>query len=324
MLPARSILSMAAGLLILAAFPLSAAEKAQPIPEKATTALTSLQPLKLARDPQCNLLIAECRLNGIPCRLIVDTAASHTTFDVKFIKKHFPHLPLQNIEIAPGSNVNTAPQLFLLESFSVGGLLIKDFYGFALDMSPLQKNTRIQVDGILGINYLGLCPFLLSIRNASLQFLERSSLPVQDMKSLTTERHPSGIFYIRCFRDDASFLLALDSGATRSFAPMEQWPADPHGDTLHITAVTINGHAGKRMPMKMGIPSTLRMGPDFRMDGLSFIVTEKGGNRLIGVDTLQYFDIIIDAPQGEIYALPPHAKPSPEKETPAPPAKREA
>lgn len=64
--------------------------------------------------------------------------------------------------------------------------------------------------------------------------------------------------------------------------------------------------------MKLGIPSTLRMGPDFQMDGLSFAVTGTGGRYQIGVDTFQHFDIIIDAPQGEVFALPPHSRPEPQ------------
>ncbi len=36
---------------------------------------------------------------------------------------------------------------------------------------------QVKIDGILGINYLGFSPFLLSVRNASLQFLERSCFP---------------------------------------------------------------------------------------------------------------------------------------------------
>lgn len=46
------------------------------------------------------------------------------------------------------------------------------------------------------------------------------------MKPLDVERHDSGILYIRCVRDGAPFLLALDSGSTLSLAPVEQWPAD--------------------------------------------------------------------------------------------------
>ena len=257
---------------------------------------------------------------GLP---LVDTAASHTTFDIKFIKKNFPGLPLENAQIAPGSNVNTVPQLFAMKSFSIGGLHIKNFFGLAMDLTPLQKDMQVRVDGILGINYLGFSPFLLSVRDASLQFLERSRFPSQNMKPLEVERHPSGIFYVRCSRGGDAFLLALDSGSSLSLAPLEQWPADPNGNQLTAKASDINGHSGDRNVMKLGIPSTLRMGPDFQMDGLSFAVTGTGGRCQIGVDTLQHFDIIIDAPQGEVFALPLHSKPEARGQK-APAVKRES
>lgn len=78
-----------------------------------------------------------------------------------------------------------------------------------MDLTPLQKDMQVRVDGILGINYLGFSPFLLSVRDASLQFLERSRFPSQNMKPLEVERHPSGIFYVRCSRGGDAFLLAL-------------------------------------------------------------------------------------------------------------------
>lgn len=143
---------------MLSLLPLSFAEEEASLPDRATAFLTGMEPIKLARDPNSKLLIAECRINGIPCNLIVDTAASHTTFDVKFIQKHFPNLTLQEVQIAPGSNVHTAPRVFPMESFSIGGLLIKNFYGCTMDLDSLQKSTHIRVDGILGINYLGFCP----------------------------------------------------------------------------------------------------------------------------------------------------------------------
>ena len=310
---------------MLSLLPLSFAEEEASLPDRATAFLTGMEPIKLARDPNSKLLIAECRINGIPCNLIVDTAASHTTFDVKFIQKHFPNLTLQEVQIAPGSNVHTAPRVFPMESFSIGGLLIKNFYGCTMDLDSLQKSTHIRVDGILGINYLGFCPFLLSVSNATLQFLERSSFPLKDMKPLDVERHASGILYIRCTRDGAPFLLALDPGSTLSLAPVEQWPAAPDGS--HVKAMTsdINGSSGSHSVMKLGVPSTLHMGPDFQMEGLSFVVTGTGGRCQIGVDTLRHFDIIVDAPQGEVYALPLHSIPEENKKTTdAPPVKRES
>ena len=74
-------------------------------------------PVKLERDAHSKLLVAQCTVNGVPCNLIVDTAASHTTFDIKFIKKNFPGLPLEDVQIAPGSNVDAVPRLFAMRSF---------------------------------------------------------------------------------------------------------------------------------------------------------------------------------------------------------------
>ena len=318
-----SLFRASAALLALGALPLSAAEQPDPAQSRPVVSITDLNPVRLTRDAHSKLLVAQCTINGVPCNLIVDTAASHTTFDIKFIKKNFPGLPLENAQIAPGSNVNTVPQLFAMKSFSIGGLHIKNFFGLAMDLTPLQKDMKVRVDGILGINYLGFSPFLLSVRDASLQFLERSRFPSQNMKPLEVERHPSGIFYVRCSRGGDAFLLALDSGSSLSLAPLEQWPADPNGNQLTAKASDINGHSGDRNVMKLGIPSTLRMGPDFQMDGLSFAVTGTGGRCQIGVDTLQHFDIIIDAPQGEVFALPLHSKPEARGQK-APAVKRES
>ncbi|WP_418168974.1 retropepsin-like aspartic protease, partial [Akkermansia sp.] len=208
-----SLFRASAALLALGALPLSAAEQPDPAQARPVVSITDLNPVRLTRDAHSKLLVAQCTINGVPCNLIVDTAASHTTFDIKFIKKNFPGLPLENAQIAPGSNVNTVPQLFAMKTFSIGGLHIKNFFGLAMDLTPLQKDMQVRVDGILGINYLGFSPFLLSVRDASLQFLERSRFPSQNMKPLEVERHPSGIFYVRCSRGGDAFLLALDSGS---------------------------------------------------------------------------------------------------------------
>lgn len=189
----RSLIRTFLALLALGALPLSAEEQPVPAQGGPAVSITDLKPVKLERDAHSKLLVAQCTVNGVPCNLIVDTAASHTTFDIKFIKKNFPGLPLEDVQIAPGSNVRAAPRLFAMRSFSMGGLHIKNFFGLALDLTPLQKDMQVKIDGILGINYLGFSPFLLSVRNASLQFLERSRFP-QHMKPLDVERDPSGIF----------------------------------------------------------------------------------------------------------------------------------
>lgn len=195
-----------------------------------------------------------------------------------------------------------------MRSFSMGGLHIKNFFGLALDLTPLQKDMQVKIDGILGINYLGFSPFLLSVRNASCSFWNAPASPNTGNRWMWNVILPEFLHPLFPGGGD-TFPLALDSGSSLSMAPLEQWPADPNGNQLTTKATDINGHNGDCTVMKLGIPSTLRMGPDFQMDGLSFAVTGTGGRYQIGVDTFQHFDIIIDAPQGEVFALPPHSRP---------------
>ena len=148
MLFSRSLIRTFLALLALGALPLSAEEQPVPAQGGPAVSITDLKPVKLERDAHSKLLVAQCTVNGVPCNLIVDTAASHTTFDIKFIKKNFPGLPLEDVQIAPGSNVDAVPRLFAMRSFSMGGLHIKNFFGLALDLTPLQKDMQVKIDGI--------------------------------------------------------------------------------------------------------------------------------------------------------------------------------
>ncbi len=139
MLFSRNLIRTFLALLALGALPLSAEEQPVPAQGGPAVSITDLKPVKLERDAHSKLLVAQCTVNGVPCNLIVDTAASHTTFDIKFIKKNFPGLPLEDVQIAPGSNVRAAPRLFAMRSFSMGGLHIKNFFGLALDLTPPAK-----------------------------------------------------------------------------------------------------------------------------------------------------------------------------------------
>lgn len=109
MLSSCSFIRTSLALLALGTLPLSAEEQAVPAAGGPVVSITDLNPVKLERDSRSKLLVAQCAVNGVPCNLIVDTAASHTTFDIKFIKKNFPGLPLEDVQIAPGSNVRAAP-----------------------------------------------------------------------------------------------------------------------------------------------------------------------------------------------------------------------
>lgn len=271
--------------------------------------LTEKGAIPLQRDQKSNLLIARCILNGIPCNLIVDTGASHTTFDAAFIKKYFPDIPLQPVTISAPTNVKSAPLLFPLKTFSMGGLQINHFYGMVLDLAPLRNANQISVDGILGMNYLAFHPFIFSVKNATLQFLAPDEVKNLPKQALNAVLRPSGTFDIKCTLKQQHITLLMDSGSSLSFAPLALWPEDKEAVCRTAATTDINGAEQHPIILKKGIPSTLLFGPNFSLANLSFIVTDNGARQQIGVDTLQHFDILVDAAQGKIFALP-HQQPA--------------
>lgn len=303
-MPVKSLfLPVLAGILSISTLPVLSAE---PSAESGPgVKLADTAPIPLIRDESTGLLIAECRLNGIPCNLIVDTGASHTTFDTAFIKQHFPEMSMQDIQVSPGTNVREIPKLFSVTSFSLGGLNIGNFYGMALDLAPIRKANKTHIDGILGMNYLALRPFRLSAGNAFLQFLPQAASPAETGSALNAVIRDSGTFDILCSRNGKEFFLLLDSGSSLSFAPSSVWAADEQAPHQTASTTDINGADSAPSVFRKGIPSTLKMGPEFQISNVSFIVTEKEGRDQIGIDTLKRFDIIVDAARGTVSALAP-------------------
>ncbi len=285
---------------------LTPAQAQSPMDALVQPQITSLEPLKLSRDANSNLLIAECKLNGVPCKLLVDTAASHTTFDVNFVKKHFPNTSLHTIGLTNESNVQVAPKMFLINSFSMGGLTLRNYDAMAMDLTALKKNFATRIDGLLGINYLKFFPFRLSAKNNTIQFLDPALLTkLPNKKELFVSRKPSGVFNVTCRLGKENFTLALDSGATLTMADSAKgkWQIDD-SKVFQTHTADINSHNKSAIALKAGIPATIKIGPEFELKNQSWFVEGATGRDLLGIDTMEQFDLIIDAKNNKVYALP--------------------
>lgn len=302
------VLPILAGILSFFIPPVLSAEA--PAEIRPTVKLANTEPIPLTRDESTGLLIVQCRLNGIPCNLIVDTGASHTTFDAAFIRQHFPAMVMQDIEVNPGTNVKEAPKLFPAASFSMGGMEIGNFYGMVLNLTPIRKANKTRIDGILGMNYLAFLPFRISAGNAFLQFLPQTNAISEPLFPLNAILRESGTFDILCSLNGKKFPLLLDSGSSLSFAPASVWPEDAQAAEHTVSTADINGASRTPEVFKKGIPSTLGLGPDFQIPELSFMVTEKGDRNQIGLDTLKRFDIVVDISKGNVSAIVPRQEKS--------------
>lgn len=299
----------------------SHAETPQPQATATQFRFNSITPIQLKTDPRTHLLIAECRLNGVPCNLIVDTGASHTTFDMGFINKNFPGMQLRALPQASQTNVQASPYIMPVRTFSIGAAQLDNYYAMVLDLPQLRQANQINVDGILGVNYLSFTPFRLSGKNATLQFLKKDALPSLKLKPLNTTRNASGTFNVQSTLNGKPLPLLLDSGSSLSFAPPAQWPEDPKAAKQAIATADVNGASGSPVTIAKGMTATLHMGPDFAVDNLAFYLDKTSNLRQIGIDTLTRFDIVVDAQNNSVSALPaddasPSATPAAEPAAP--------
>ncbi len=281
---------------------------AQPTADAQTLVrLTSAEPLKLIRDADSPLLIAQCTINGKACRMLLDTAASHTIFDAAFIKKNFPGMPLVDVQTTADSNVNSGLKYFALKNFTVGGLNIANYEALSMDLTGLKQSFKGGIDGILGINYLKFCPFFFSAKNATLHFLPRAVVDKMTKKELYATRTDTGIYNIRCQLGEESFSLLLDSGATatKAASAIGKWQTD---DTKAFQAPVTGINGTAMVTIKPGVPATLKLGPDFTLHHQAWLVDCSDGLSILGIDTLMQFDIVVDDPKQKVYVIPPRIK----------------
>lgn len=252
----------------------------------------------LTVHPGNNLQTLPATLNGKPCTLLLDTGASHTTFDVGFLKEAFPDLPTQPVALGGETNVEAAPQAFPIHTLKIGEAELRRFVGMALPLGHLSEAVGVRVDGILGMNALGYAPFRLSLADGAVTWFSAPPVP-QGALPLPLLDVADNSFHAVATRagDETTFPVLLDSGASLTFMDGAHWPAGEGEARLGAAGV----NAAQDATFKRGAPGTLRLGAlSLPLEPL----LRDGEEPLLGADALRGLDLIIDAKARKAWALP--------------------
>ncbi|MBR1870509.1 MAG: aspartyl protease family protein [Kiritimatiellae bacterium] len=242
-------------------------------------------PLSVRADN--GMILVDAIAEGIPCRLIVDTGATHTTFDRAFVRNSLKRESVRPVEIMGETNVNEQPGFFELASFSLANASFGSFGAMAVDLSFLPATVGERVDGILGMNVLSAVPLVLSLRNATLTLNPSASALVgfdERGKTLVPE---AVLFPVMKHRK--AFPVLVDSGSSFTFFNTSHWPAAA-APSQENTATGING--SETAPRTPGIPGTFDKGPPLSL--APFIMD--GREDTIGSDTLLRYDLYLSMP----------------------------
>lgn len=237
-------------------------------------------------NPGNNMPLVEAEVEGVKCTLLVDTGATHTTFDMSFVKRNMPDKELVPVMLTAESNVEGAPRFMKVKSLKIGDAEFGEFGAMALDISHLPSAVGAKVDGILGMSTLGRVPCLISLGSGEMAFVpgrettEGFERPVK--RSLSD---PMSVLLPVKFGERTVELL-VDSGCSKSFLSSDTlWPTT--GEAADMPAVDINGSTGLRP--QMGARGVLAVGEGLEIAPL---VVAEPMNR-IGSDVLTAYDMLI-------------------------------
>lgn len=239
-----------------------------------------------------NMPFVRAKLNGVDCTLLFDTGATHTTFDLGFVRRAIPDADLQPVKLVGDSNVEGAPSYFTAGTLDIGGAKFDNFGAMALNLSHLPSAVGERVDGILGMNTIGRVPMYVSLSKGEVVFCPGPEAR-KGFDRLTPRfmGDPMSIM-LKAVHDGRAFGIIVDSGASMTFLRKATgWPTT--GEKAEFPAVDINGRAG--LAPERGEPGRLAVGRDLALDIAPLVVDTKDPSmNRIGSDTLRRYDMLVD------------------------------
>ena len=240
--------------------------------------------------PGKNMALVRATLEGRECTLLFDTGATHTTFDIGFLRRELPEKKLGDVMLAGTTNVEGAPKIFAVRSLKIGDASFAGFYGMALDMSHLGNGIGAKVDGILGMNVIGRVPALVSFGASKVVFAPGKDDVAGFGEGIARIAGDPFSVAMEAAKGERKFELIVDSASTFTFLGKSTgWPST--GEPAGIGAVDVNGRAslaaekGRKGPLKLG--SEVEISP---------LIVDAPMNR-IGADALLAYDMLVEQAQ---------------------------
>lgn len=264
------------------------------------TATDTTNRVPLRQRPENGLLLIQAALEGVPCTLLFDTGATHTTFDRDFIERTFPNKALAPVQLEGETNVASAPECFQIDTLTLGNTTLSDFRGMTLPMKHLSEAIGEHVDGILGMNAMAYAPFLLEIgKGAVTWYAEGSTSPKGIPLPVLPTNDNHVVLIAKTSPEGATFPLLMDSGASFSVFPETLWPKEDTEDGKAFSATDIN--ATESNTYRKGKDGALYLGK-VRVRVHPLVLGDE--TPLLGVDTLRKMRLLVDGKQKRVTLIP--------------------
>lgn len=242
-----------------------------------------------------NMMLVDCKVDGVPCTLIFDTGATHTSLDRTFAARALPDSKTEDVVVAGETNVRDKPVSVRVKTLSVGGAEFGGFSVMSVNLGHLSGTVGTKVDGVLGMNVISRVPCLLSAGTGKVVFNpSESRLEGFGQKVRSASPDPLEIAFGMRNRS-GRFAILVDSGASFTFMNSRHWPK-AEGD-VDLGASDVNGKGA--MKATRGATAPLQLGTPIEITPL----VGDDAPDCIGADTLKRYDMLIEAPFARFRAL---------------------
>lgn len=209
-----------------------------------------------------NLQTLQAAINGIPCTLLFDTGATHTTFNRSFIKKNFPNAPLLRDLAFQHTNVAMPTERFHIERLTLGNTDLCDFSAMVLPLDHLSQAVGTPIDGILGMNSIRYAPLVMALKEGWIAWTPK--LPENPFATPLPNAPCGNPLTLMLYAHSSTpksphigYPLLVDTGSSYTFVPEECWPAADQAVTMSTSDV----NAGQNETFRRGKSSSLFIGP---------------------------------------------------------------
>lgn len=231
--------------------------------------------------------LVKCKVDGRDAVMIFDTGATHTTFDVGFVKRVLPDTKFEKVVLGGVTNVAGEPSLFHVSSLKVGEAEFGDFDAMALDLSHFAPEMAGRIDGIVGMNVIGRVATFVSLGSRRVVFSPGDDVRRRFGKMAKRRRDDPFSVALDAVVGEKKFTLIVDSASSFTFLDATlDWPSTGRKETFNT--LDVNGGGG--LSAERGKPGPLALGEDV---GIAPLLVRIPMNR-IGADTLLKYDMLVD------------------------------
>lgn len=254
--------------------------------EETVKAVAPVDTMTMVQDARCRQVLVTCQINGVPMRMMLDTGATNTVLHSGSLSKLKKPMKMDTSHIQFSGNAKERPDVYLL-NVVIAGNRVPNHPVMVLSLDGARSLMAEQIDGIIGMDFLGALPFTFDVASGKLHW----GLPEGPLKlsPLYGSKDGGNRLFMNILCDGKPYEILLDSGSTITRLPQSAWPAGA-AHTTDLSVSDVNDAAA--ISATVGKPGVVQLAPGVQLEGVTPVFCGEEEKGILGMDILSRVRLI--------------------------------